>query len=198
MKNMNENNKAKISGKILDIPVFEREHQGRRYYRTRIETKNYKGVNDVIPLVIQEKFLDIVKEGAFVNVIGEYNSLSIFGEDKKQHLKLFVFANNVKNNEQKSNLNEVYLRGVLAQPPKRRKTRKGKPVTNFLILTQRWNGVTDCIPCIAWNTYADHVTKIKEGREFELYGRIESREYEKDDQKKMAYEISVKFLSIIP
>jgi len=192
-------NEVKIRGEILDNPRFESEYKGKRYYRTKISLKRFSGVNDIIPLRISEKFLEAAQKGNFVEVRGVFNSASVFGEDRKQHLKLFVFANTLEICNDDTNLNEIYLKGIISKCSEKRSTPLGALITDIMIVTKRGNGITDCIPCIAWNAVAEYAEKLKVGTEIEIFGRLQSREYTKklscSEEKRVAYEVSVRFLN---
>lgn len=89
-------------------------------------------------------------------------------------------------------LNHIIIMGRLTAEPELRKTQKGKSVTTFTVAVSRDINYTeaDFISCVAWEKTAefvkDHFTK---GEMICVSGRLESRQYEKDGQKRTVWEI---------
>lgn len=99
-----------------------------------------------------------------------------------------------------SSVNKVILVGRLGRDPETRFTGGGQAVTNFSIATDEsftdksgerqkrteWHRIT------AWAKLAEICQKyLKKGSSVYLEGKIQSREYEKDGNKKTAFEIVI-------
>ena len=102
-------------------------------------------------------------------------------------------------------LNQLVVIGRLVRDPELRKTENGKNVTNITLAVPRsyknTNGEydTDFIDCVLWNTVAESTTEYcKKGDLLGVKGRVQTRVYEKDDEKKYQTEVvaeKVTFLS---
>jgi single-strand DNA-binding protein len=93
-------------------------------------------------------------------------------------------------------LNKVILVGRLTRDPELRYTPAGKPVATFSIAVDRpvaaKNGEkeTDYVDIVAWQNTAEVVAKYAvKGSLVGVDGRLQVRQYEKDGQKRRAYEV---------
>jgi len=88
--------------------------------------------------------------------------------------------------------NEVRFDGRIAAVPELRSTQSGKAVMTFTLAVQREQGqdATDFLPVVAWNgtatAIAEHVVK---GQQLTVAGRLQSRTYEKDGQRRTVFEV---------
>lgn len=102
-------------------------------------------------------------------------------------------------------LNQLVVIGRLVKDPELRKTENGKNVTNITLAVPRSyknpNGEydTDFIDCVLWSTVAESTTEYcKKGDLLGIKGRIQTRTYQKDEEKKYVTEVvaeKVTFLS---
>lgn len=102
-------------------------------------------------------------------------------------------------------LNQLVVIGRLVKEPELKKTDTGKKVTNITLAVPRsyknMNGEYDAdfIDCILWNNVAESTTEYcHKGDLLGVRGRIQTRSYEKDDEKKYVTEViaeKVTFLS---
>lgn len=93
-------------------------------------------------------------------------------------------------------LNQAVIVGRLVKTPSLNKTGTGRKVTNVTLAVPRsyknMNGEyeTDFIDCVLWTGIAENtVTYCNKGDLLAVKGRIQSRSYEKDDEKKFQTEI---------
>lgn len=92
--------------------------------------------------------------------------------------------------------NSIYLDGYICKPPVYRMTPLGREIADLLMAVNRPYGKSDYLPCICWGRNARFAGKFEVGTHIHLWGRIQSRTYQKrleDDvvEKRTAYEISV-------
>ena len=102
-------------------------------------------------------------------------------------------------------LNQLVVIGRLVRDPELRQTENGKNVTNITLAVPRSyknsNGEydTDFIDCVLWSAVAESTTEYcKKGDLLGVKGRVQTRVYEKDEEKKYATEVvaeKVTFLS---
>lgn len=89
-------------------------------------------------------------------------------------------------------LNQTVIVGRIAKDPELRETENGKKVTNVTLAVPRSfknaNGEyeTDFISCVLWKGIAESTVEYcKKGDLVGVKGRIQTRVYEKDEEKNM-------------
>ena len=92
--------------------------------------------------------------------------------------------------------NSVYLDGFICKQPVYRMTPLGREIADLLLAVNRPYGKSDYLPCICWGRNARFAGKFQVGEHIHLWGRIQSRTYQKKIdadtmEKRTAYEISV-------
>lgn len=102
-------------------------------------------------------------------------------------------------------LNQTVIVGRIVKDPELRETDSGKKVTNITLAVPRsfknMNGEyeTDFIPCVLWKGVAESTTQYcKKGDLVGIKGRIQSRSYDNEEDKKYVVELiaeKVTFLS---
>ena len=143
--------------------------------------------------MIQE--LDFEKN-KHVNVIGQLRSYNK-NVGEKNKLILTVFVREIKPiDEENKDPNSIYLDGYICKRPTYRKTPLGREITDLLVAINRPYNKSDYIPSIVWGRNAKFARNLKVGDRIQMWGRIQSRPYEKkiDEEtivKKVAYEVSV-------
>lgn len=88
-------------------------------------------------------------------------------------------------------LNTVAINGRLAADPALRSTKDGTPVCSFSVAVNRDKGdQADFFDIVAWKGTAEFVFRnFSKGSSIIIKGRLQSRTYEKDGQKRKAIEI---------
>lgn len=95
-------------------------------------------------------------------------------------------------------LNQVFLMGNLTRDPELRQTPNGQSVTGFSLALNRsykdasgeWKEVTDYIDIVAWGPLAERVSQyLSKGRRCLVQGRLQSRSWEQDGQKRSKVEV---------
>lgn len=87
-------------------------------------------------------------------------------------------------------INRVVLVGRITKDPELRKTQSGTSVVSFTIACNRrvpsQGQDADFINCVAWNKTADFMTQyVKKGALLGLEGRIQTRNYDDKDGKRV-------------
>ena len=72
----------------------------------------------------------------------------------------------------------------------------GREIADLLLAVNRPYGKSDYLPCICWGRNARFAGKFQVGDHIQLWGRIQSRTYQKkideeNVEKRTAYEVSV-------
>jgi len=94
--------------------------------------------------------------------------------------------------------NQVILMGNLTRDPELRQTPNGQNVVSFSLALNRsykdasgeWQEVTDYVDCVAWAALAERVAQyLSKGRRAMVVGRLQSRNWEQDGQKRSKVEV---------
>ena len=95
-------------------------------------------------------------------------------------------------------LNQVTLMGNLTRDPELRQTPSGQNVTSFSLALNRsykdasgeWQEATDYIDIVCWGPLAERVSQyLSKGRRCLVQGRLQSRSWEQDGQKRSKVEV---------
>lgn len=95
-------------------------------------------------------------------------------------------------------LNQVILMGNLTRDPELRQTPNGQNVVSFSLALNRsykdasgeWKEATDYIDVVAWANLAERVAQyLSKGRRCLVQGRLQSRSWEQDGQKRSKVEV---------
>lgn len=95
-------------------------------------------------------------------------------------------------------VNQVILMGNLTRDPELRQTPSGQSVVSFSLALNRaykdqsgdWQEATDFIDVVAWGPLAERVAQyMSKGRRALVQGRLQSRSWEQDGQKRSKVEV---------
>lgn len=95
-------------------------------------------------------------------------------------------------------LNQVILMGNLTRDPELRQTPTGQNVTSFSLALNRsykdasgeWQEATDYVDIVCWGPLAERVAQyLSKGRRCLVQGRLQSRSWEQDGQKRNKVEV---------
>ncbi|MCC0660550.1 single-stranded DNA-binding protein [Clostridioides sp. ZZV14-6154] len=193
-----ENNVVNLRGELDNKLEFSHEIFGEKFYNVRIKINRLSDSFDTLPMTVSERLLqdiDINKQN-LVNVVGQLRSYNKTLNNKNR-LVLTVFVREIKAiEEENKDPNSIFLDGYVCKEPVYRKTPLGREITDLLVAINRPYNKSDYIPSIVWGRNAKFAKNLKVGDRIQLWGRVQSREYEKkidEDNvvKKMAYEVSI-------
>lgn len=206
---MNEvivNNQVTISGEIVSEFKFSHELYGEKFYLMDVEVPRLSGSSDKIPVMVSERLVDVEQDfmGVKVKVEGQFRSYNRH-EEKKNRLVLSVFAREIElvdEIERSEKSNQIYLDGFICKEPVYRETPLGREIADILIAVNRPYGKSDYIPCICWGRNARFASGLEVGTRCSVWGRIQSREYNKkisetEVEKKTAYEVSINKMEVL-
>ena len=90
------------------------------------------------------------------------------------------------------NLNKVIIAGHLTADPALKQTQNNIPVTSFTVAVKRGRTEdSDFINVVAWRQTAEFISKyFKKGNSICICGSIQTRNYEKDGQKRTIVEVN--------
>lgn len=112
---------------------------------------------------------------------------------------LFVYAKELEavnqNNQYSKGTNLIFLDGFIYKEPVHRMTPLRREITDILVAVSRKSKRIDYFPCICWGKNAQMAAGFYIGTHVRLWGRIQSREYEKrigeEVELRTTYEVSV-------
>lgn len=192
---MGNNNSIEIQGTILSKFEFSHELFGERFYIFKLESERFSGVPDVVPVMVSEKLVLINSDsvGAKIALKGQIRTFNKH-EDGKSKLHVYVFMMDFME-LQENDYNSAVLTGYVCKHPTYRSTPLGREISDMLIAVNRQYGKSDYIPAIAWGRNARFAKDFEVGTNIEVKGRLQSREYLKNEETKVAYELSISLLT---
>lgn len=202
-----DNNQVNILGEVVSEFEFSHDVFGEGFYMLNVSVGRLSESYDIIPLMISERLIDVKQSyiGKTIEVSGQFRSYNRHDEGKNR-LVLSVFVREVKvgdiTEEDKQKPNYIFLDGYICKAPVYRKTPLGREIADILLAVNRPYGKSDYIPCICWGRNARFAGTFEVGGHIQIWGRIQSREYQKkvgedEFEKRVAYEVSVSKLEYI-
>lgn len=199
MREKIENNNVSITGEVASAFSFSHEVFGERFYLADIAVKRLSDSEDLIPVMVSERLVDVTEDltGVTVRVEGQFRSYN--RHEGKNRLILSVFAREwefVEEEEKSAKINQIFLDGFICKTPVYRTTPSGREIADLLIAVNRPYGKSDYIPCICWGRNARFASGFEVGMRIQVHGRIQSRKYTKklnetEFEERIAYEVSV-------
>lgn len=206
MDNISVNNDARLTGEVVGDLGFSHEIYGEAFYSFTLKVMRLSDICDYINITVSERLIQNMdlSDGKTVTVSGQFRSYNNYSETGNK-LILTVFARDIilydESCESDENPNYIFLNGFLCKSPVYRTTPFGREITDLLIAVNRAYNKSDYIPCIAWGRNARYSSSLSVGDNIKIWGRIQSREYQKrisEDEivTKTAYEISVSKMEV--
>lgn len=202
----NGNNLINIAGKICSDFQFSHEVYGEGFYRFDVRIYRLSEAADILPVTVSERIIDRgqLPEGTDIMISGQIRSYNNYVEsDKRNKLVLTVFARDIDVISETPDLNpnDVFLNGYICKPPIYRTTPFGREIADLLLAVNRSYNKSDYIPCIAWGRNARFAGRLIVGDNIRLWGRMQSRQYQKryengDVIEKTAYEVSISKIEV--
>lgn len=195
-----DNNQVTIAGEVMGGFTFSHDVFGEGFYVMEISVGRLSDSNDVIPIMVSERLVDVKRDytGMHAVINGQFRSYNRH-EENRNRLVLSVFAREIEILEEPAGEvrpNYIFLDGFVCKPPIYRKTPLGREIADVLLAVNRPYGKSDYIPCICWGRNARFAEGFRVGEHIQIWGRIQSREYQKklsetEFEKRVAYEVSV-------
>lgn len=206
--NINVNNEVKLTGYVDSDLSFSHEIYSETFYCFVLRVSRLSDICDYINITVSERLIQNmeISKDSVITVAGQFRSYNNYS-DTGNRLILTVFARDIEFADESAQLsdgdnpNYIYLNGFLCKKPVYRTTPFGREITDILIAVNRAYNKSDYIPCIAWGRNARYCSALEIGDNIKIWGRIQSREYQKkisEDETitKTAYEISVSKMEV--
>ena len=201
----NTNNQAIVIGTIETDFELNHEIYAEKFYTFSIQIPRLSGAADSVRIMISERLImeGEYKIGDLVEISGQFRSYNSY-DNGSNKLVLTVFAKDISHcdEEENKNPNSLFLNGYICKEPIYRTTPFGREITDILLAVNRSYNKTDYIPIIAWGRKARFAKTLNVGDNVKLWGRIQSRNYQKrisDDEvvTKTAYEVSINRMELV-
>jgi single-stranded DNA-binding protein len=199
--NIINTNVANLIGTISSDMKFSHEIYGEQFYNFIVDVPRLSDTYDHLPVTISERLLNDIdlNIGKSICITGQIRSYNRMTDSGRSRLLLSVFCRDIKNADEETeakNPNDIYLEGYLCKKPVYRTTPFGREICDLLLAVNRMYNKSDYIPCIAWGRNARFCDNFAVGTHIKLWGRFQSREYQKklDEDNivtRTAYEVSV-------
>ncbi|MBQ1274674.1 MAG: single-stranded DNA-binding protein [Cellulosilyticum sp.] len=201
-----ENNEVILIGKVISDVKFSHKVYGEGFYSFDLQIPRLSDSYDVLPITISERLLPSYGniQGKILELHGQLRSYNQYSEGKNR-LILTVFClemQEVSVGELSKSKNHIYLNGYICKKPIYRTTPFGREITDLHLAVNRAYHKSDYIPCITWGRTARFSESLLVGDHIQVWGRIQSRVYQKkletgETVVKTAYEISINKLDVV-
>ena len=205
-----KNNVAEIVGQLDGELVYSHTVYGEDFYTVKVKVPRLSSLYDVIPLMISNRLLNLEESynNRIIRAEGQFRSYNQHTDGRsKLLLSLFVRDFEVldltEEELKKHNMpNQIFLDGYVCKNPIYRKTPLGREITDILMAVNRPYNKSDYIPAIAWGRNARFAANFEVGSRLKVWGRIQSRQYQKrtsaegELEQRIAYEISISKMEI--
>lgn len=194
-----ENNIITLMGTVENLPEYSHSVLDENFYSFILRVPRLSDNDDLLPVTVPERQLaeDLVVPGKIIKVRGQLRSYNKYTQTKTR-LILTVFARGIAPAmpEDAENPNEIFINGFVCKPPVYRRTPFGREITDLIIAVNRAFNRSDYIPAIAWGKNAVYSENLSVGSNVMLWGRLQSRNYNKrisenETEVRTAYELSV-------
>lgn len=201
-----KNNEVNVVGKVIGDMRFSHKVYGEGFYTFDIEVPRLSDSTDRLPVTISERLLpglgDI--EGKTVEILGQFRSYNQYDEGRNR-LILTIFVLELKIVEEPEidkSKNIIFLNGYVCKNPVYRTTPFGREITDLLVAVNRSYHKSDYIPCISWGRNARYAQHLETGDNIMVWGRIQSRTYQKRLENgetliRVAYEMSISKMELV-
>lgn len=199
MINLKEDtNIVNLRGELDDELIFSHEIFGEKFYSSKIKIHRLSDTYDLLPITISERLLQEIDltENKMIDLVGQLRSYNK-NIDNKNKLVLTVFAREISVvSQENKDPNNIFLDGYICKTPIYRKTPLGREIADLLVAINRPYNKSDYIPSIVWGRNAKFAKNLNIGDRVQMWGRVQSRNYEKklengEIEKRVAYEVSI-------
>lgn len=194
-----ENNIITLIGTVDSAPQFSHKVMEEDFYTLTLKVPRLSETNDILPVTIPSSIYDetLLSVGNCIKVKGQLRSYNKYTETKTR-LILTVFAKEISSatSDECENPNDIFINGYICKQPIYRKTPFGREITDLIVAVNRAFNRSDYIPAIAWGKNAIYADSLEVGNNVMLWGRLQSRNYNKklldnEIEVRTAYELSI-------
>lgn len=194
-----DNNIITLTGTVETEPQYSHTVMEEDFYSFILRVPRLSETDDLLPVTVSEKLYDksIISENTKIKIKGQLRSYNKYTEERTR-LILTVFVKEVSIPEEydDENPNEIFINGFICKTPIYRKTPFGREITDLIVAVNRAFNRSDYIPAIAWGKNALYAQDLEVGANVAVWGRLQSRNYNKrllndEVETRTAYELSI-------
>lgn len=194
-----ENNVITLTGTVETEAEYSHSVLEEQFFSFMLRVPRLSENDDLLPVTVSERQLDtqLIKAGNKIKVKGQLRSYNKYTQTKTR-LILTVFAKGIAPAlpEDEDNPNEIFINGFICKTPIYRRTPFGREITDLIVAVNRAFNRSDYIPAIAWGKNAVYSENLEVGSNVMLWGRLQSRNYnkrisEEETEVRTAYELSI-------
>ena len=194
-----ENNVITLVGTVETEAEYSHSVLEEEFFSFMLRVPRLSENDDLLPVTVSERQLDtsLIKTGNKIKVKGQLRSYNKYIQTKTR-LILTVFAKGIAPalSEDEDNPNEIFINGFICKTPIYRRNPFGREITDLIIAVNRAFNRSDYIPAIAWGKNAVYSENLEVGSNVMLWGRLQSRNYNKrisdeETEVRTAYELSI-------
>lgn len=188
-----------LTGTVETPPAYSHSVLDENFYNFILKVPRLSENDDLLPVTVPQRLLEgnLVRMGNRIKVKGQLRSYNKYTQTKTR-LILTVFARGIAEAlpEDTDNPNEIFINGFICKAPVYRRTPFGREITDLIVAVNRAFNRSDYIPAIAWGKNAVYSETLDVGSNVMLWGRLQSRNYnkrisEEETETRTAYELSV-------
>lgn len=183
-----DNNIVELVGILSNDFELDHESKTESFFKNTVLTKRYSGTVDKVNILVPKNKIGTLHKGDKVEIKGHF-----YSKDVQEHLVLYVYVKDITllSDEFFLNKNDIILQGFVCKPSVYRETPLGRTICDVYLAVNRPSGRNDYIPCVAWGKIARQLKDVKVGTLIKIKGRVQSREYIKNEQPHTVYEVSI-------
>lgn len=194
------NNEIELMGKVVKSFYYMYSAYGENFYGLEIDVKRSSGTSDYLNCICSDRVIDIQEDitGEFVNIIGSIRTYNQ-KDEVRSHLKINVYIDELEVMDIGSDalgLNSGVLEGYICKS-NFRTTPLGRSINDVILAINRNYNKSDYVPVIVWGKNARYVSGLPIGTKIRVVGRLQSREYLKEEKIYTAYEFSVQTVEVL-
>lgn len=175
-------NVAEVIGTIENINISHEVNGIKNYFVTLKSFRSNGNTFDLIPMLVREDLINEYNVGDKVQAIGTIRSYNIYNENEDRvNLKIYIVPKSIRKTD-KQDMCIVNVSGIITSVREPRKTPSGREIKDALINVFDGKKMSK-LPIIIWE--ANLSKDIQKGDTYLVYGRLQSREYIKNDQTKL-------------
>lgn len=194
-----DNNIITLTGTVETEAAYSHSVLDEEFYSFMLRVPRLSENDDILPVTVPQRQLDsvLIQPGNKIKVKGQLRSYNKY-TSLKTRLILTVFAKGIAPAlpDDDCNPNEIFVNGFVCKAPIYRRTPFGREITDLIIAVNRAFNRSDYIPAIAWGKNATYSENLEIGSNVMLWGRLQSRNYnkrisEEETEVRTAYELSI-------
>lgn len=194
-----DNNIITLTGTVETEAEYSHSVLDEDFYSFMLRVPRLSENDDILPVTVPQRQLDsvLIQPGNKIKVKGQLRSYNKY-TSLKTRLILTVFAKGIAPAlpEDDCNPNEIFVNGFICKAPIYRRTPFGREITDLIVAVNRAFNRSDYIPAIAWGKNAIYSENLEIGSNVMLWGRLQSRNYnkrisEEETEVRTAYELSI-------